>query len=105
MPKSIHRPEYDVLRAMVRALREGAGITQVEMSARLGRSQSFVSDIERGVRRLDILELRDICSLAGKDLSGFAHELDVAVARFPSGKGSGPEKSGTRSRRKPGRKA
>jgi transcriptional regulator with XRE-family HTH domain len=104
MPKTIHRPEYDVLRAMVRALREGAGITQVEMSARLGRSQSFVSDIERGVRRLDVLELRDICQLAGRDFAEFARELDAAVARFPSAAGKS-QKPGTKSARNPGRKA
>jgi len=92
MPKTIHRPEYDVLRAMVRGLREGAGITQTEMSARLGRSQSFVSDIERGVRRLDILELRDICQLAGRDFSDFARELDGAVEKPPSGKAGSPRK-------------
>jgi transcriptional regulator with XRE-family HTH domain len=104
MPKTIHRPEYDVLRAMVRSLRDGAGITQVEMSARLGRSQSFVSDIERGVRRLDILELRDICELAGRDFAGFARELDVAVAKFSSGTNAA-QRTSARSARKPSRKA
>ena len=80
MPKTIHRPEYDVVLAMVRSLRERAGITQTDMSAQLGRSQSFISDIERGVRRIDILELRDICRLAGMGFPAFVGELETALA-------------------------
>lgn len=66
MSKSIHRSEYLVLLALLRELRLEAGITQTELSARLGRSQSFVSDVERGGRRLDIIELRDICGHFGQ---------------------------------------
>jgi transcriptional regulator with XRE-family HTH domain len=80
MPKSIHRPEYDVLRAQLRKLREGAGVTQTELSAGLKRSQSFISDIERGVRRLDVLELRDVCELLGTPFLDFVAAFDEAAA-------------------------
>ncbi|WP_428557254.1 hypothetical protein [Pseudomonas edaphica] len=36
-------------------------MTQAQCSAALGRPQSFMSDVERGVRRLDTAELRDLC--------------------------------------------
>lgn len=76
MPKSIHRPEYTVLRDLVREIRVGANVTQTELSAQLGRSQSFVSDVERGIRRLDILELRDVCRLLGQPFLEVVAELD-----------------------------
>jgi ribosome-binding protein aMBF1 (putative translation factor) len=80
MPKSIHRPEYDVLRSQLRKLREDAGVTQTELSMSLKRSQSFISDIERGVRRLDILELRDVCERLGTSFLAFVASFDEAVA-------------------------
>lgn len=84
MPKSIHRPEYEQLRKLVREVRIDAGVTQETLSVQLGRSQSFVSDIERGVRRIDAIELRDLCHLLGIDL---AHFLGVLEERIAVGKG------------------
>ncbi len=34
----------------------------------LGRSQSFISDVETGKRRVDVVELRDIARLTGLSL-------------------------------------
>lgn len=85
MPKSIHRPEYEQLRKLVREVRISAGVTQETLSVQLGRSQSFVSDIERGVRRIDAIELRDLCHLLGIDL---AHFLGALEKRIATGKSS-----------------
>ena len=38
-----------------------AGLNQVELAEKLGRPQSFVSKIEKGDRRIDVLELIAIC--------------------------------------------
>ena len=38
------------------AAREEAGLTQVELAARLGTTQSFISKCERGERRIDVVE-------------------------------------------------
>lgn len=81
MPKSIHRPEYAILRDLVREIRIGANLTQTELSAKLGRSQSFLSDVERGTRRLDILELRDLCALVGIPFLEAITELERRIAR------------------------
>jgi transcriptional regulator with XRE-family HTH domain len=82
MAKSIHRPEYEVLRELLREARLSAGLTQVQLSASLGRPQSYVSDLERGVRRLDLIELRDICAVVGRDLPAFVRELERGIARL-----------------------
>ena len=61
--KTIHRTEYRVLLKLLKEHRVGAGVTQADLSTALERSQSFMSDIERGVRRLDLVELNDICTV------------------------------------------
>lgn len=83
MPKSIHRPEYTALRALIRELRVERGVTQEALSEQLGRSQSFLSDIERGVRRIDALELRDVCQLLETNLPQFVAELEKRLAASP----------------------
>ena len=81
MPKSIHRPEYDVLRRMLRQARLDAGLTQAALSSALGRSQSYISDIERGVRRLDVLELRDLLAEVGQDIADFVTRFEARNRR------------------------
>ena len=54
--------EYVVLRSLLRAIRKEAGISQTELATRLGVPQSFVSKIESGERRIDIVELHRICA-------------------------------------------
>ena len=39
-----------------------AGFTQVRLSRMLGKQQSFVSKIETGERRLDVVELIEVLS-------------------------------------------
>lgn len=86
MPKSIHRPEYDLLRSLLRETRTRVGVTQELLSDRLGRSQSFISDIERGVRRIDAIELRDVCRYLETDLASFLRELETRIGqRMPVG--------------------
>jgi transcriptional regulator with XRE-family HTH domain len=67
--KTIHRKEYAALIETVRDARLAAGLTQVQVSSKLGRSQSFISDVETGKRRVDVVELRDIAHLTGRSLS------------------------------------
>ena len=40
----------------------GAGFTQLELSDRIGRPQSFVSKYENGERKLDFVETVEICN-------------------------------------------
>ena len=81
MPKTIHRPEYSLLRELVREERVRAGVTQADLSARLNRSQSFVSDVERGVRRLDVIELRDMCQVLGSNFLEVVAEFEKRTRR------------------------
>jgi transcriptional regulator with XRE-family HTH domain len=57
-----------------------AGLSQVELARRLGRHQSFVSKYESGERRLDVLELREICAELGVSLAIFVRRLERALS-------------------------
>jgi transcriptional regulator with XRE-family HTH domain len=60
--KSLYRTENLELAALLRSLREGLGLTQTQFATRLGRNQTYVSNVELGIRRLDLVELRDYCA-------------------------------------------
>lgn len=77
--KSIHKVEYQTLLQMLRDIRTRAGLTQAELSEALERSQSYVSDVERGVRRMDLLQLRDYCEACGVRLSIFVKQLETEL--------------------------
>lgn len=79
MPKAIHRPEHDVFLSLLKARRISAGLTQVQCSTALGRPQSFMSDVERGVRRLDIIQIYDLCTVLGCDVVDLIREFTDQV--------------------------
>ena len=100
MSKSIHRPEHAVLCALLREKRLAAGRQQAEISALLGRRQPFVSDVERGVRRLDTVELWEICRAMGLDLTAFVSEFQAAIESSRSSKPKKAKSTGLPRRRK-----
>lgn len=67
MPKSVFTDAYATLLAVLIAARKDARVSQVELAARLGKTQSLVSQIERGVRRVDVIEFYAIAKALGID--------------------------------------
>jgi transcriptional regulator with XRE-family HTH domain len=64
---------YKIVGACLTAARRQANITQQELAARLGKPQSFVSEYERGQRRVDVVELLVISrALGGHPIALFA---------------------------------
>lgn len=80
MPKIIYRREHEVLLALLKMHRKKTGLTQVECSNALERPQSFMSDVETGSRRLDVVQLRDLCKVLGISLPGFVEEFEKALS-------------------------
>ena len=77
MARSTHHRHYQAFLNLLRQLREQAGMTQVELGDRLGNTQTFVSKIERGERRLDVVEFTELCEALGADpLDAFRRFLD-----------------------------
>jgi transcriptional regulator with XRE-family HTH domain len=62
-------------RELLVAARKKADLTQAELSSRLNRPQSFVSKYERGERRLDVVEFRDVACALGVDPVQFLAKL------------------------------
>lgn len=84
-PKSPSRVEYEGVRAALVALRIDAGLTQVDLAERLGRSQGHVSEVERGIKRIDPLQVWDWCRACGTDLASWAALTEKAIARAQAG--------------------
>lgn len=76
--KSLYRPENQAVLAVLRSLRERTGLNQTEFAEVLGRTQSYVSNSERGAR-LDTLQIRDWAHACGTDLVGWAKEVEKAL--------------------------
>ena len=74
--KNIRLNQQKKLFVLLRAIRVDAGLTQSELALRLSRDQTFVSKYESGERRLDILELREVCQATGIDFVTFSRRLD-----------------------------
>lgn len=68
MPRSRSSPRYARLAQLLTEAREAAGLTQVQLASRLRRPQSFVSKIESGERRIDLIELLEIADAIGADV-------------------------------------
>ena len=79
MKKSLHTSENNILLSLLRQVRQDAGLTQAEMAARLGVNQSWISYYERGSRKLDMLQIRQICVAVGVPIAEFAAMLDKAI--------------------------
>ena len=74
--KKIRLNQQKKLLVLLRGMRVDAGLTQSELASRLARDQTFVSKYESGERRLDILELREVCQALGHDFVAFIRKLD-----------------------------
>jgi len=71
MPNPLHRKQYEIFRRLLVKARDVAHLTQMEVAARLGKPQSFVSKYERGERRLDFAEFVDVAGVLAIDMQQF----------------------------------
>ena len=59
--------------------RERAGLKQSDVAAKLGMPASYLSKIENGTRRLDVIELLQIAEAMGADATELLRELQDAL--------------------------
>ena len=73
--KSIYSQSYRILLDRIAKARRAAGITQAELAKKLNRPQSFVSKIESGERRIDVIEFLQLAKYIGFDPCTLMQEL------------------------------
>ncbi|EMM98182.1 DNA-binding helix-turn-helix protein [Leptospira noguchii str. 1993005606] len=66
--KSLHSHEAKIFCKNLIAARKDARLTQLDVANRLGEPQSYISKIESGERRLDVVEFWRIFKILGKSL-------------------------------------
>jgi transcriptional regulator with XRE-family HTH domain len=76
-----NRRDQQILLSLLRAIRVEAGLRQEDMAKALDVPQSYVSKYESGERRLDLLELRAVCTATGLSLQAFGSRLDEMLGR------------------------
>lgn len=67
--------QYERFRVLITEARKSAGMTQVELAARLKQHQSYVSKYESGVRRLDVVEYLQVAKAVGFDPAELIRKL------------------------------
>jgi hypothetical protein len=73
------KPEQKVLQSLLRQLRVDAGFRQRDIAKALGKRPAFVSYYETGARRLDLLELREVCKFLGLSLGAFVRKFEKSL--------------------------
>ena len=63
-------------------MRKAAGLTQRQLAKRLKREHSFVSRIELGERRLDVVEFYWLCRACDQDPKSIYDELLKKFAKL-----------------------
>lgn len=67
MPKSLQAHRYRQLPAMLREMREDAGLTQRALAKLLSINHTMVHNSETAERRVDVTEFADWCAACGVD--------------------------------------
>jgi transcriptional regulator with XRE-family HTH domain len=74
--RTTYLPETIMLKGLLRDIRKDAGLLQADVAKAIERPQSFVSGYEAGQRRLDLVELRQVCEACGTTLRRFVGEYE-----------------------------
>jgi transcriptional regulator with XRE-family HTH domain len=71
MSKTITTKEYAVIIDRIRQARLESGLRQIDVAKKLKRPQSYISRVESGEYRLDILEVKKFAEIYKKDINYF----------------------------------
>jgi ribosome-binding protein aMBF1 (putative translation factor) len=71
MSKSIYSKDYRNVIENLKKARLDAGLKQSDVAQKLKKPQSYISKIERGERRVDITELKELAGIYKKDINYF----------------------------------
>ncbi len=76
MTRSVYTLAYERLCERLAAARRERGLTQAQVAASLGRPQSYVAKVERGERRVDVVEFLELTNAIGAEPKAILTEVD-----------------------------
>lgn len=71
MSKAIYSKDHKYLIERLKKSRVEVGMNQGEVAKQLGKTQSYVSKIESGQRRIDVIQLKDFAKAYKKNIDYF----------------------------------
>lgn len=71
MPKTIYSKDHKYIVERLKKARLDAGLGQVKTAKLLGKTQSYVSKVESGQRRIDIVQLKEFTRIYKKSVNHF----------------------------------
>ena len=71
MDKTIFTKAHKELAVRLVGARKAAKLKQVDVAKKLGRTQSYISKIEAGQRRIDTVQLNELAAIYKKNLRYF----------------------------------
>lgn len=71
MGRTIHTKEYAVFIERMKKARLESGLRQIDVAKKMKRPQSYISRVESGEYRLDILEVKRFAKIYGKSVDYF----------------------------------
>jgi transcriptional regulator with XRE-family HTH domain len=77
--KSLYTADYQTFLKLLYQLRIEKGLRQIDLAQLLDVHQSFVSKYESGERRLDIIEVKQICTCLGVNLVNFSERFETLL--------------------------
>lgn len=76
MDKGKYRNRCNLFRKVLKTERKSHSISQESLAEMLGVKQSFISKTEIGSRRLDVMELLELCDAMGILLTDFVFRME-----------------------------
>ena len=71
MSKAIYSKDHKYIVKQLKRARKEAGLEQAEVAKLLGRTQSHISKVEAGQRRIDIVTLKEFARIYKKSMDYF----------------------------------
>jgi transcriptional regulator with XRE-family HTH domain len=71
MSKAIYSKDHKYIVEQLKKARQEAGLEQIEVAKLLGKTQSHISKVETGQRRIDIIALKEFAKIYKKDINFF----------------------------------
>ncbi len=71
MSKTIYSKEHRHIVERLKKARKGANLSQEEVAKILGKTQSYISKIESGQRKVDVVQLKEFAKIYKKDINYF----------------------------------